>query len=77
VLHDDTAVRGKGLTWTLTDTDIEHPGKHVEPLHGADHQGGTLLPGSLAAKTLNDLRAMLPTEPIRRDRTAALPSRNL
>jgi hypothetical protein len=75
VLHDDAAVRGKWLTWALTDTDVEHRGKHVACAHEADRQGGTLRPGALAANTLNDLRAMLPTQLTRRDRTGVLPCR--
>ena len=57
----------------MTDTDPEHPGKYVGRAHEADYQGGTLLPGALVANTLAQLRAMLPTELTRRDRTFALP----
>ncbi len=31
-LHDDAAARGKWLLWTLTDTDIEHPGRYGGPV---------------------------------------------
>jgi len=72
-LHDAAATRGKWLIWTLTDSDIEHPGKMVARAHEADHHGGKLLPGALVANTLAELRAMLPTELTRRDRTSALP----
>jgi len=59
-MHDDAAARGKWLLWTLTDTDIEHPGRYVACAHEADHTGGKLLPGVLVARTLAELRAMLP-----------------
>ncbi len=34
---------------------------------------GTLLPGALVARTLDELRSMLPSDLTRRDRTSALP----
>lgn len=72
-MHDDAAAREKWLVWTLTDTDLEHPGKYVGRAHEADHQGGTLLAGALVARTLAELRAMLPADLTRSDRTSALP----
>jgi len=72
-LHDDAAARGKWLVWTLTDTDLEYPGRITARAHEADHQGGALLPGALVANTLDELRAMLPAVLTRRDRTSALP----
>lgn len=72
-LHDAAAARGKWLVWALTDTDTEHPGRYVARAHEADRHGGTLLPGALVANSLNELRAMLPTELTRRDRTSAVP----
>ncbi len=77
MLHDGAAVRGKWLTWALTDTDVEHRGKHVACAHEADHQGGTLRPGALAANTLNDLRAMLDPADAARPNWGAALSRNL
>ncbi len=73
-LHDDAAARGKWLLWTLTDTDIEHPGRYVGRAHEADHHGGKLLPGALVANTLAEVRAMLPAGLTRLDPTSALPS---
>lgn len=75
--HDDAAARGKWLIWTLSDTDIEHPGRYVAPAHEADQHGGKLLPGALVANTLAELRAMLPTGLTRLDRTSALPPKVL
>lgn len=71
VLHNDAAVRGKWLVWTLTDTDVEFAGRYIAHAHEADRHGGTLLPGALVAHTLAELRAMLPTELTPRDRTSA------
>jgi len=68
-LHDDAATRGKWLIWTLSDTDLEHPGKYV----ARAHEAGTLLPGALVARTLAELRAMLPAGLKQSDRTSALP----
>jgi len=68
-MHDDAAVHGKWLMWTLTDTDLEYPGRYVGRAHEADHNGGKVLPGALVARNL----AELPTELTRRDRTSALP----
>ncbi len=73
ILHDDAASRDKWPIWTLTDTDLEYPGKVVARAHEADQHGGKLLPGALVADTLAELRAMLPTELTRRDRTSAWP----
>ena len=72
-LHDDAAARGRWLVWTLTDTALEYPGRVTARAHEADHQGGALLPGALVANTLHDLRAMLPVQLTRRDRTSAQP----
>jgi len=72
-MHDDAAARGRWLIWTLTDTDLEYPGKHVGRAHEADHRGGKLRVGALVARTLADLRAMLPRGLEHRDRTSALP----
>lgn len=41
-LHDDAAARGRWLIWTLTDTDLEHPGKYIARAHETDHHGGNL-----------------------------------
>jgi hypothetical protein len=35
---------------------MEYPGKVIARVRTADHQGGTLLPGALAADTLHELR---------------------
>jgi len=72
-MHDDAAVRGKWLTWALSATDTEHPGKYVVRAYEANHQGGTLLPGVLIADTLDELRAMLPANLTQTDQTSALP----
>ena len=72
-LHDAAAACGRWLVWALTDTDLEYPGRVTARAHEADHQGGALLPGALVANTLHELRAMLPAELTRRDRTSAQP----
>jgi len=72
-LHDDAAARGKWLVWTLTDTDIEHPGRYVARAHEADHHGGKLLPGVLVARTLAELRTMLPAGLTQQGPTSMLP----
>lgn len=56
-MHDYSAARGGWLVWTLTDIDLEYPGRYVGRAHEADHNGGKVLP----------------TELTRRDRTSALP----
>jgi hypothetical protein len=73
IMHADASARDKWLTWILTASDIEHPGKFVARAHQADHQGGTVQPGELVADTLDELRAMLPAGLTRHDRTSALP----
>ncbi len=72
-LHDDAAARGKWLVWTLTDTDIEHPGRYIARAHEADHHGGKLLPGVLVARTLAELRTMLPAGLTQQGPTSMLP----
>ena len=73
IMHADASSRDKWLTWILTAADVEHPGKYVARAHQADHQGGTVQPGALVADTLDELRAMLPTDLTRSARTSALP----
>jgi len=72
-LHDDAAARGKWLVWTLTDTDIEYPGRYVARAHEADHTGVKLLPGVLVARTLAELRTMLPAGLTQQGPTSMLP----
>ncbi len=72
-LHDDAAARGKWLVWTLSDADLEHPGKAVARAHETDHHGGKLLPGAMVANTQAEVRAMRPAGLMRLDRTSALP----
>lgn len=72
-MHDDAVARDRWLTWVLTATDVEHPGKYVARAYEADHHGGTLLSGALVADTLAELRARLPADLTRNDRTSALP----
>ncbi len=72
-LRDDAAARGKWLIWTLTDTDLKHPGMYVGRAHEADYQGGTLLPGALVARTLDELRTMLPAGLTQQGPTSMLP----
>jgi len=72
-MHDDAIARGKWLVWTLTDADFEYPGKYVGSAHEADHTGGKLLPGVLVARTLAELRAMLPAGLTRQDPTSMVP----
>lgn len=70
-MHDEAAARDTWLVWVMTASDAEYPGKVIARARTADHQGGTLLPGTLVADTLNELRIILPIELTRRDRTSA------
>ncbi len=73
VMHNDAAARGKWLVGTLTDIDLEYPGRYVGRAHEADHNGGKLLPGALVARNLAELRAMLPTGLTQHERTSMVP----
>ncbi len=72
-MQDEATARGAWLVWIVSTADLEHPGKVVARAHAVNHQGGNVLPGALVADTLDDLRAMLPANLTRHNRTSSMP----
>lgn len=66
-LHVRASANHGLVMWFVTMSDPAHPGRAVAYAMKGDQSGGRRLPGELVAKTIEQLRAMLPAGLTRHD----------